>query len=269
MRLCELTNYGVFDTKIARPDKKRSASRNTDVFEIEYYISANGKAIINDRAYEMAPGTLLCAKPGQKRSSIFHFRCYFLHIRLPEDSRYRALLEQTPDFFQIVDGQAYGRLFETLTEHLLSEGYDPDSDFVNAKLLELFYYLNKDSQNNRNCPEQFDRNNYRFIPKVLEYIQQNHQKNLTLAEMADLAGYSPNYFHNIFRTVMGITPQEYLMQQRLQHAKLLLIHTDNTLSEIAYECGFSSQSHLCARFKRSVLCTPGEYRQRNMNRYRT
>ena len=269
MKICELTNFGVFDTAIAFPGKKRTNNRNVKVFEIEYYITATGKAVINDRKYEIAPGTVLCGKPGQTRCSIFGYRCYFLHIRFPEDSPYRTLLQQTPDFFQIIDRKIYERLFESLTEHLLNEGYDPESDFVNAKLLELLYYMRKDSQNNRNCPEHFDKNRYRFIPQVLEYIHQNYQKPITLQDMANLVGYSPNYFHNIFRTVMGKTPQDYLMEERLRQAKWLLVQTEKTLSEIAYECGFSSQSHLCARFKRSVFCTPGEYRQRNMDSYRT
>ena len=269
MKLCELESFGVFDTNIARPGKKRSAIRCTELFEIEYYITASGKAIINDRTHEIAPGTLLCAKPGQKRSSIFPFRCYFLHIRMPEDSPYRSLLRQAPDLFQIIDSQTYTRIFEDLIGHLLQKGYDPESDYINAKLLELFYYLQRDSQNNRNCLEQDGPGRYRFIREVLEYIHQNFQKPLTLANMAAVAGYSPNYFHNVFRRVMGITPQEYLMEQRLQRAKWLLVHTENALSQIAYECGFSSQSHLCSRFKRSVFCTPGEYRQRNANSYRT
>lgn len=267
MKICELCKYGVFDTNIARPGKKRSAIRCTELFEIEYYITASGKAIINDRTHEIAPGTLLCAKPGQKRSSVFPFRCYFLHIRLSKDSPYRQLLENLPDFYQIIDSHIYNKIFKSLIDHLLREGYNPESDFINAKLLELFYYLQRDSQNNRNCLDQFDNNRYRFIPQVLEYIHQNYQKQITLADMASLAGYSPNYFHNVFRRVMGITPQEYLMEQRLQQAKWLLVHTENSLSQIAYECGFSSQSHLCSRFKRYVFCTPGEYRKQNMERY--
>ena len=268
MKLCELETFGVFDTNIARPGKKRSAMRCTELFEIEYYITASGKAIINDQSYDIVPGSLLCAKPGQLRSSIFPFRCYFLHIRISKDSPYYALLEQCPDLYQIIDTRLYSRIFKSLIDHLLREGYDTESDYINAKLLELFYYLQRDSQNNRNCLEHFDKNRYHFIPQVLEYIHQNYQKQITLADMAALAGYSPNYFHNVFRKVMGITPQEYLMEQRLQQVKWLLVHTESSLSEIAYECGFSSQSHLCFRFKRSVLCTPGEYRQRNMNRYR-
>ena len=267
MKLCELHNFGVYDTASARPGKKRSIIRTTRLFEIEYYISTGGKSIINDHTYEISPGTLLCGKPGQKRSSLFPFKCYFLHIRFPEDSPYSAALMQTPDFYRIIDSQIYGQIFESLIDHLLREGYDPESDFVNAKLLELFYYLQKDSQNNHNCLEHCDENRYQFIPNVLEFINQNYHKSITLAEMAAMAGYSPNYFHNLFRKVMGMTPQEYLMDKRLQQAKWLLIHTENSLSEIAYECGYSSQSHLCSRFKQAVFCTPGEYRQRNMARY--
>ena len=261
MKLCELHNFGVYDTAIARPGKKRSIIRNTKLFEIEYYISANGKSIVDDHQYELAPG--------QKRSSIFPFRCYFLHIEFPEDSPYQTALMQSPDFYRIIDAQVYSSIFEALIDHLLREGYDPESDFINAKLLELFYHLQKDSRNNHKCLEHCDENRYQFIPKVLDYIHHNYQRPISLADMASLAGYSPNYFHNVFRKVMGITPQEYLMDQRLQRAKWLLVHTECALSEIAYECGFSSQSHLCSRFKRSVYCTPGEYRQRNMDRYRT
>jgi len=268
MRICELHNYGVFDTNIARPGKKRSSVRDVELFEIEYYITASGKAIINDRNYDMIPGTLLCAKPGQRRSSIFPFRCYYLHIGVPEDSPYYSLLKQCPDFYQIIDTQIYSQIFKSLIDHLLLEGYNAESDYINAKLLELFYYLHRDSQNNQNCPEQFDKIRYRFIPQVLDYIRQNYQKPIALKDMASLAGYSPNYFHNVFRSVMGKTPQDYLMEERLRQAKRLLVQTEKTLSEIAYECGFSSQSHLCARFKQSVFCTPGEYRQRNMDSYR-
>ena len=268
MKICELHNFGVYDTAIARPGKKRSIIRTTNEFEIEYFISQGGKCMLNNRQHDIVPGTLLCAKPGQKRSSIFPFRCYFLHITFPEDSPYRAILEQLPDFYQIIDTHIYSRIFKSLIDHLLREGYDPESDYINAKLLELFYYLQRDSQNNRNCLENLDQKRYQFIPQVLEYIHQNYQKTITLADMASLAGYSPNYFHNIFRMVMGITPQEYLMEQRLQQAKWLLVHTEDSLSEIAYECGFSSQSHLCSRFKRSVQLTPGEYRQRHMERYK-
>lgn len=267
MKIGDLIEYGVFDTSVAHPGKKRTADRTVDSFEIEYYISATGKSVVNGRAFELSPGTVLCGKPGQVRSSIFDFQCYYIHLVLPDTSPYKTLLENTPDYFQIIDSDAYGHLFESLIHHLLEHGYDPESDFFNARLLELFYYLKKDSQNNLNCPESFDKNRNRFIPQAMEYIRENFARHLTLEELARLAGYSPNYFHHVFSTVMGKTPQQYLTEERIKHAKLLLVQTDKTLSEIAYECGFSSQSHFSRQFKASTFSTPGQYRQRNIERY--
>ena len=267
MRICQLTSFGVFDMAQSFPGMKRTGERVVSYFEIEYYISATGKSIINGREYEIAPGTVLCGKPGQKRASIFGFRCYYLHVKFPEGSPYAALLADTPDYYQIIDGEAYGRVFETLIEHLYTVGYDEESDFVNAKLLELFYYLDRDRQNNRSCPVSFDKNRNRFIPKAVEYIKEHYNTRLTLGDLARVAGYSPNYFHHVFTSVMGKTPQQYLLEERVRHAKVLLVQSDKTISEIAYECGFASQSHFSLRFKEETFCTPGEYRQRSNDRY--
>lgn len=268
MKLCKLSGYGVFDMGQSFPNMKRTGDRRVTHYEIEYYISATGKSIVNGREYEIAPGTVLCGKPGQIRASIFGFRCYYLHIDFDEGSPYAALLDGTPDYYQIVDGEEYGRIFETLIAHLVSEGYDEESDFVNARLLELFYFLGKDAANNRSCPVSFDKNRNRFIPKAVEYIRENYSRRLTLEEMARVAGYSPNYFHHVFTSVMGKTPQQYLLEERIRHAKLLLTQSEKTISEIAYECGFASQSHFSVRFKEVTYSTPGEYRQRRSGRYR-
>lgn len=267
MKLCLLKGYGVFDMGVAYPNVKRTKDRTVQEYEIEYFISKAGKTIVNGREYEISPGTVLCAKPGQIRSSLFGFRCYYLHLSFSEDSPYKAILDRAPDFFQIIDGEAYGRIFESLIAHLLAEGYSEESDFVNARLLELFYYLERDTKNNLNCPSSFDKTRSRFIPVAVEFIKENYAKRLSLEDMARVAGYSPNYFHHIFSTVMGKTPQQYLLEERIRHAKILLVQSEKTISEIAYECGFASQSHFSMRFKEVVYCTPGEYRQRSIERY--
>lgn len=267
MKLCNLIAYGVFNTNQHFPGKKQTPEREVPCFEIEYFFSTTGKAIVDGRAYELSPGTLLCAKPGQKRMSVLGFQCYFLHLYFDGDSPYKAMLEDTPEYFQIVDRDAYGSLFESLIGHLLSEGYDPESDFINARLLELFYYLRRDSESNRNCPEQFDKTRYRFIPQTVGFIRENYPHKITLREMADAVGYSPNYFHQVFTSVIGKTPQQFLLEERIRQSKILLAQSEKTLSEIAYECGFSSQSHFSMQFKKMTFSTPGQYRQRCVDRY--
>lgn len=268
MKLCRLKGFGVFDMGVKYPGKKRTGDREVRHYEIEYYIAATGKSIVNGREFEIAPGTVLCGKPGQLRASIFGFRCYYLHLDFDEDSPYKAMLDRAPDYFQIIDGEAYGRVFESLIVHLLAEGYHEESDFVNARLLELFYYLDRDTKNNENCPTSFDKNRNRFIPKAVEFIRENYYKHLSLEDMARVAGYSPNYFHHVFTSVMGKTPQQYLLEERIRRAKILLVQSEKTISEIAYECGFASQSHFSLRFKQATYSTPGEYRQRSTERYR-
>ena len=267
MKLCNLISYGLFNTGLHFPGKKQTPEREVSCYEIEYFISTTGKTLVDGRIYELSPGTLLCAKPGQHRMSMLGFQCYYLHLTFDGDSPYRSMLEQTPTYFQILDRDAYGALFESLIGYLLSEGYDPESDFLNARLLELFYYLRRDSESNRNCPEQFDKSRYRFIPQTVDFIRENYPRKLTLQEMADAVGYSPNYFHQVFTSVLGKTPQQYLLEERIRQSKILLAQSEKTLSEIAYECGFSSQSHFCMQFKRVTLSSPGQYRRRCMDRY--
>ncbi len=269
--ICELVGYGVFDTKTAFVGKKRTGGRLVTEYEVEFFTSVTGKAIVDGRTYDIAPGTLLCAKPGEVRASIFDFQCCHIHFTLPKDSPYRELMDSVPTFYRIIDREAYGRLFEDLMHHLLGVGYSKDSDFVNAKLLELFYYLRKDAQRNRNYFEHGKSGNKQSdaaIPRAVEFIRENYRKELSLADIAYVTGYSPNYFHHVFTEIMGKTPLQYLLQVRIRRARYLLAQSDKSLAQIAYECGFSSQAYFTEQFKKNTYSTPGQYRKRCMEQYR-
>ena len=269
MEICELLDYGVFDTKTAFPGRRRTLARDVTEYELVYYTEVTGHTAIGGRVYDITPGTLICARPGEVRGSVFDFRCFYLHIKFPKGSPYRELLDSVPNFYRIIDREIYGRIFEELIRHLLAEGYSATSDYVNAKLLELFYYMRKDAQRNRNYLEHSARRiqTDSAIPQALEFIRTNYQKELTLSDIAYVTGYSPNYFHHLFTSVMGRTPQRYLADVRLRHAKYLLAQPEKTLSEIAYECGFSSQAYFTEQFKKMTYITPGQYRKRCMERY--
>jgi AraC family transcriptional regulator len=61
---------------------------------------------------------------------------------------------------------------------------------------------------------------------------------------------------------MGIPPYKYVLQQRVERAKLLLRKSDKPLTEIAFECGFAHQSHLNRHFRKLTGITPKMYRDR-------
>lgn len=266
MQICKITGYGLWDSAVKRPDLSVTKPRILKRYELEYYLSASddAKITIDGREYVPMPGTLFFGKPGQCRSSVLGFRCLCLHVLFPEDSPYPAALADAPDFYQIIDSDRYASIFESLILHLNGDRSAPFSDLINARLLEIVYLLQRDAQTNRNCPAFFDRSRSRFIPQTVEFIRENYASRLTLADLAAVAGYSPNYFHHVFTTVMGRTPQQYLLEERIRAAKRLLVQGELPLSEIAYACGFSSQSHFCQQFKQITHTTPMQYRKLNM-----
>lgn len=100
----------------------------------------------------------------------------------------------------------------------------------------------------------------RQLGKVLDYIDAYLDKNIRLANLAQLLGMSPFHFSRLFKQSIGMTPHQYLSQQRVERAKQLLKKTDRLIIDIALECGFSSHSHLSKQFRQITGITPKAYR---------
>ena len=100
----------------------------------------------------------------------------------------------------------------------------------------------------------------RQLLQVLNYIDDHLQQQIKLADLAALVNMSQFYFCHQFKQAMGITPYQYLLQQRIERAKQLLKHSDRSIMEIAVMCGFNSHSHLSKQFRQLTGMTPKTYR---------
>jgi AraC family transcriptional regulator len=100
------------------------------------------------------------------------------------------------------------------------------------------------------------------LRKALEFIREHLGEDLPLASIAKAAGLSPFHFARRFRQSTGIAPHQFLIHQRVNRARHLLVHSPATLAEIAHQCGFCDQSHLTNHFRRIVGVTPRRYRDR-------
>ncbi|MGK7909566.1 MAG: helix-turn-helix domain-containing protein [Synechococcus sp.] len=100
----------------------------------------------------------------------------------------------------------------------------------------------------------------RQLLQVLDYIDAHLGSDITLAELAELVDLSQFHFGRLFKQSLGLSPYQYLLQQRVERAKTLLRQSDQSIVEIALKCGFNSQSHLGRKFRQLTGITPKAYR---------
>jgi len=96
--------------------------------------------------------------------------------------------------------------------------------------------------------------------RVREYIQRSLDQDLSIDALAAVVGLSPTYFAELFRQSTGFTPHQFVSHHRVELAQQLLKHANLSLAEIAYRCGFASQSQFTTTFRRFTGVTPGRFR---------
>jgi AraC family transcriptional regulator len=92
--------------------------------------------------------------------------------------------------------------------------------------------------------------------RVREYLNENFVRKVMVAELASVAGVSPNHFIARFARTFGMPPHRYLINLRLDLAEKLLVGGELAIAEVAYLAGFSDQSHLAATMKKYRGRTP-------------
>lgn len=100
------------------------------------------------------------------------------------------------------------------------------------------------------------------LKKVLKFMRENYDKQITLNDMAASASMSPKYFCYFFKEMTRHTPVEYLNFYRIEKASRMLLNTDISVTEIAFLCGFNDLSYFIKTFKgHKNGITPAKYRK--------
>lgn len=98
------------------------------------------------------------------------------------------------------------------------------------------------------------------ISFVLDFIENNLHTEFTQSELAKIGCFSKSRLHAVFKETMGVSPRKYILQRRIDQAKELLLNSDNSISEIAYKCGFKSPLYFSRLFKQYVGTPPKSYK---------
>lgn len=103
----------------------------------------------------------------------------------------------------------------------------------------------------------FNENQHSFK----EIIQSHLYDDLNSQDLAMIAGYSLSTFKRKFKQVFGTSPNRYIRCQRLQKAQKLLTHSNQRISEIAYDCGFNDLGYFSRSFSTFYELSPSDYRK--------
>jgi AraC family transcriptional regulator len=101
------------------------------------------------------------------------------------------------------------------------------------------------------------------IRRATEFLEANLHSNISLDSVANECDLSVSHFARAFRRTFGRPPYRWLIERRVEMAKMHLLHSDLSLADIAARCGFSDQSALNKSFRRVLKRSPGEWRHSN------
>ena len=109
--------------------------------------------------------------------------------------------------------------------------------------------------------ERRHRLDERRLRRVLDYVEEHLADDIAVADLANVASLSIFYFTRAFSGAVGMPPHRYVSQRRLEWAKTMIAAGGTSIAEMAFVCGFSSQSSFTRAFRRATGLTPAMYRR--------
>ncbi|MFV0255282.1 MAG: helix-turn-helix domain-containing protein [Erysipelotrichaceae bacterium] len=173
-------------------------------------------------------------------------------LKIDEDSMYRISLSAT-------SGHSILPYLDIMTKEY--NNLVPFSWFlIQNTLASLMVYLTRinslSEENERNSP----RNNINLVERVKLSIENNFEKQISLNTLAHDFFVNPSYLSHSFKKKTNISLTNYIINTRIENAKLMLLDTDELIIDIAISCGFNTIAHFNSCFKKNEKLTPSKYR---------
>jgi AraC family transcriptional regulator len=224
-------------------------------------------------------GTIWLSPPGWQEGSLelAQDQAGILHIYLPLSQfspsnlgydvdetklsalRYERAFED-PLLFEIAHAIAAELQAQTSAGSLLVEAL---AGSLTARLVQKHLRAPSDQFLPRPRREGLDR---RRLFRVLDYVEENLEGDLTIDRMASIACLSSSHFARAFKQAVGQSPHQYVSAKRLDRAQALLIQGDRPLVDIALALGFSCQANFTRAFKQVTGQAPGQFRHNRGSR---
>ncbi len=269
----------MFDIEVVELDSWTRRPYQNNFFEIVYVEYGAGEQCIAGTQFHYTAGNIFLLPPLNCHSFTVNEPSKFVFIRFldnfflhgkPELNYNKVWFESISHILanynrvpgDIISSRSERRyMISTIntlvSEHLARDNYS--SAIVSGMMISMLNILARNIE--RRFTHSITQNDSR-LNSILRYINNNlmDSERLKIAALADNFGISKSYFSEYFTKHAGVKLSEYILKAKLRLAETYIVHTDNSLKEIAYSLGFTDSSHLSNSFKRYYSMTIGEFR---------
>ncbi len=228
-----------------------------------YYIcDGEGWLKVGDSEYYPNAGQLFLMPAGIKQSysaiNSNPYTKYWCHFTAKIGDKNLFDVIKLPHYIDVIDKEKVDSIFHEVVESFNSIELSA-SLMLKASILGLIaYYLDNSTVK---TAEVFNHGTLEMLSVVIEYINNNFHKNITIEELSSIAHLHPNYFIKVFKNQMGSSPIHFLNKRRIDEARLLLTSTNLTATEISSRIGFSNLYYFSKLFKEYTGSSPSVYKQ--------
>jgi AraC family transcriptional regulator len=163
------------------------------------------------------------------------------------------------EHWDLIDGHISALLLEMVAD--LNDNSPAGTIYGESLANALAVYLVKRYAAQRVAPRVFKGGlpGYR-LKRVLDYIADGLEENISLSQLAAIAGMSPHYFSELFKRSTGRAPHNYVLLQRIERAKQQLRDPKRSIMDAGLEAGFQNSSHFARMFRKLEGITPSKFR---------
>lgn len=227
-----------------------------DVDELEYIVDDTDLSNTDDVYCDLYRKLPVMSLENIKKlaSTIFNICNYIVNESILKNSLYE-ISQKLMQYFKI----------ETL--HLADGSVRKIYSMQNRNIEDIHDYLTKVSNNGLNVNENLASGNFvahKLLRPALDYIENNLSSKLSVSFLAALCHVSKSYFSKLFNREMGTSFPEFVTMKKILLAKKWLADSDKTISEIAYDLGFSDSGYFIKTFKSKVGITPFALKKLNV-----
>ena len=268
----------VIDHRIRHVNKNVPLTHSHQYNEIYFLQSGKCNVYIDNETYYLEDGSVLFIPAFKEHTFIYPFtqdiKRTVLYISTEQLNWYfnKDFKDEINNLFINKHLQLSRKSFSNLSnifEKIQFEKYSLDNmseSLTKAYFFELIIYLIRCQRYTHNINQRTNLSNI-TIGEIVNFIENNYSRQLTLPEIAAQFGISESSLTKKIKIFTNMTFKEYLTKTRIEAAKSLLISSEKSITEIAYECGYNNSNFFDDVFKKAVDMSPSSYRKMLTKQY--